>query len=506
MSSILTLRQTLELHKAIVQYLAPILENEPETYKTVCQALDTSADLCTVPQYLEKKWLTVLRLQKRILDLENETNSYKQLIAAADGIGIGGVPGGKKINWLPQTVARVYPTQTQQIVNAVAVHPTLPLLTAGCADGSMVTWTLAGGEDTIPQKVWNAHTRSIHGLRWSHIPVDLTGSGSGHNIETYVLASCLSDLLIKLWAGDQFTHVRTLTGHEHTVSAVAFLPTRATYLYSVSRDRTVKIWDLATGYCVSSFVGHSDWVRDIDVAAVNCTLAGAVAKKLAPLGDFLLTCSNDQSVRLSHHLGTGLAMLLGHTHVVERVRFLPPLANIHIDAFLTKNIDRFPHLLTAIVENPIYAETLGFKYCVSAGRDNVLKLWLVPPPVIFPHRPPMPALQNNSQGWHLLDLLGHQSWIKSIDVHPNGRFIVSGSDDKTIRVWDLESLLVLGTVACVQTLKAHEGFINALHFARSEPKANASTDSAEDALKAIEATMRCLFVSAGTDNTVRLWQ
>ncbi|KAM9932634.1 hypothetical protein OXX80_007738, partial [Metschnikowia pulcherrima] len=68
-------------------------------------------------------------------------------------------------------------------------------------------------------------------------------------------------------------HVRTLTGHEHTVSAVAFSPTNPTYLYSVSRDRSVKVWDLSSGFCVASFVGHSDWVRNVDVAAINSRLS-----------------------------------------------------------------------------------------------------------------------------------------------------------------------------------------------------------------------------------------
>lgn len=500
MGSILTTRQTLELHKAIVQYLAPVLEKP--ALDAVCQALDTSLDPATVANYLEKKWLTVLRLQKKILDLENEVNSYKALIAQANSAGNGAVLVSKdKINWLPSTVSKVYPTQTSQIVNAVAVHPKLPLLVAACADGLMIAWDIASDDPTIPQKLWNAHTRSVHALQWSLEPMDLSTAQTTLEKGLYILASCSLDLSIKIWAGDMLKHVRTLTGHEHTVSAVAFLPTNPTYLYSVSRDRSVKVWDLSSGFCVASFVGHSDWVRNVDVAAINSRLLLGSAKKLAPLGDFLLTCSNDQSVRLSHHLGTGLSMLLGHAHVIETARFLPMPANRHIDKYILQNIDRFPYLLEAIVNNPVYTDSLGFKYCVSAGRDNLIKLWLLPPPVLLPHRPPQASVQNNAQGWHILDLVGHQSWVKLVETHPNGRFIISGADDKTVKVWDIASLVDEGKVTCVKTLHAHDGFVNAVHFARFE-----MAGLGDDALKLIEKSMRCLFFSAGTDNTVRLWQ
>ncbi|OBA20758.1 nuclear distribution protein PAC1 [Metschnikowia bicuspidata var. bicuspidata NRRL YB-4993] len=516
MSSILTARQTLELHKAIVQYLAPVLDADADTLGSVCRALDATPTDAPVAHYLEKKWLTVLRLQKRILDLENEVASYKLLIETAN-LAPNGSPlvSRDKINWLPSAVKATYPTQSAQIVNTVAVHPQLPLLAAGCADGAMLAWDLAADDVLLPLRLWNAHSRSLHCLRWSDVPIDLSGPGraapapslapaASAKSASYVLASCSSDLTVKIWLGDAFTHMRTLTGHEHTVSSVAFSPSSPLFLYSVSRDKAVKVWDLASGHCVSTFVGHSDWVRDLDVAAVNSRLLLAAVHKSAALGDFILTCSNDQSVRLSHQLGTGLSMLLGHTHVVETVRFLPMLANKHIDKYLLLNMDRFPYLLDNIVENPVYTESLGFKYCVSAGRDNVLKLWLLPPPVLLPHRLPLPSVQNNSQGWHILDLLGHQLWVKSVETHPNGRFIISGADDKLVRVWDLATLVEQGRVACVKTLTAHEGFVNAVHFARF--KMSATGDTREDRLKLIEKSMRCLFVSAGTDNTVRLWQ
>lgn len=488
--SILTSRQTQELHRAILQYLEPLLEENPKTYADLASVLSVSGDESTVANYLEKKWSTVLRLQKRIIELENEVNSYKALLDSAADASTGVVLAKDKINWLPSAATTKFHTQSSQLVNSVTLHPSLPLLVAGCSDGVMYSWTLANSQ--VPQKQWNAHTRGVNRIRWSTSPVDLTNNKSAQ----YVLALCSSDLTVKIWEGDTFKHIRTLTGHEHTVSGIAFSPSNPTMLYSVSRDKTVKIWDLVNGYCVRTFVGHSDWVRDLDVALVNLSLLLETAKQ-SDLGDFLVTCLNDQSIRLSHESGTGLALLLGHTHVIETVRFLPMYANTHVDKHILQNLDRFPDLLEAIVNDPVY-DTLGFKYCVSAGRDNVIKLWLLPPPTLRANRLPAPSSLNNSQGWLVADLVGHLSWVKTLDVHPNGRFLISGADDKTIRVWDLQSL---GDTRknCVRTLSGHEGFVNSVHFARFE------LEKADDLKTAIEKSMRCLFVSGGTDSTARLW-
>lgn len=508
LGTILTSRQTTELHKAIVQYLEPLLENDKPVLDEVARVLNVNPgsinDDSVVSRYLEKKWSTVLRLQKKILDLENEVHSYKALIeaGAASGKNSNGiVAGSSRLNWLPNASTSVFHTLSTQTANSLSTHPILPLVVAGCSDGSISVWNLSSDSATGPQKVINAHTRSVTRVKWSTLPVALSKSQD----ELYVLASCSSDLSIKIWEGDSLNHVRTLTGHEHTVSSVVFSPENPNYLYSVSRDKAVKVWDMSSGYCVRSFIGHSDWVRDLDIVLVNVSLSLETVKK-SNLGEFILTCSNDQSVRLSHGpLGVGLALLVGHTHVVETVRFLPMMSNKFIDKYILENMDRYSsYLLEAIVNNPLYQEALGFKYCVSAGRDNIIKLWLLPPPVLSPNRPPLPSSHKSSQGWHIADLLDHQSWVRSLEVHPNGQYLLSGSDDRTVKIWDLDNLPGSSKPSCIKTLQAHDGFVNSIDFASFQaPKLILKTE--EEAISFIESNMRCLFTSAGTDNTVKIW-
>ncbi|ODV81492.1 nuclear distribution protein PAC1 [Suhomyces tanzawaensis NRRL Y-17324] len=529
-SQILTERQQLELNKAIIQYLEPILsENDHQTLAKLSETLkipinskDESSNI--VSNYLEKKWSTVLRLQRKIIDLENEVSNLRTVIDSQQALGP--VNGGSsviskdKINWLPSSTSKVFSTQLNQMIQTNTIHPHLPVVLAGCSDGSIIVWSLVNDESSIPDKIIKAHTRGVNKLVWSRDPVDLsTGPSNIINStlasSSYLLASCSSDLSIKIWNGSSYKHIRTLTGHEHTISSIKFSHIKPTILYSVSRDKTVKIWDLVNGYCIKSFIGHSEWVRDIDVISINSKLLLGQIKQ-SDMGDFILTCSNDQSARLSHaDSGTGLALLIGHNHVIEAIKFLPLTSNIIIDKYLKDNITLFPSISQEVISDPVYSETLGYKYCITASRDNTIKLWLLPPPILVPHRHPLPAKVNNSQAWLIADLIGHQSWVKGVSIHPNGRFIFSGGDDKTIKIWDLESLNVGGKVRCIRTLSGHDGFINDLEFASfkidqleakdDKDKVKSEEETHGEILKAIEKRMRCLFVSGGADNTMRFW-
>ena len=59
--------------------------------------------------------------------------------------------------------------------------------------------------------------------------------------------SCSSDLTLKLWdVQNDYTASKTFHGHDHSISAVRFLPSDAQFA-SASRDQTIKVWEVATG-------------------------------------------------------------------------------------------------------------------------------------------------------------------------------------------------------------------------------------------------------------------
>lgn len=50
-------------------------------------------------------------------------------------------------------------------------------------------------------------------------------------------------------------------------------------------------------------------------------------------------------------------------------------------------------------------------------------------------------------------LSGHSNWVRSARFSPDGRLIVSGSDDKTVRLWDRQ------TKESVHTYYEHGGLV-----------------------------------------------
>lgn len=111
---------------------------------------------------------------------------------------------------------------------------------------------------------------------------------------------------------------------------------------------------------------------------------------------------------------------------------------------------------------------------ISGSRDTTIKIW---------HLHTLDIYQSNSTnrliGDGLIDTLtGHSESINAVVISPNGQIIISGSEDNTIKLWDLNS------GECLATLAGHEAGVRAVAI---------SPDGQ-------------LLVSGSADNTIKLWQ
>ena len=339
--------------------------------------------------------------------------------------------------------------------------------------------SVASGSDDYTIKIWDWELgeleRTIKGHTGSVLDVDYGGPRGGT-----LLASCSSDLTIKLWdPADEYKNIRTLPGHDHSVSAIRFIPSgtpgapsSGNLLVSASRDKTLKVWDVTTGYCMMTLRGHTGWVRDVFPS---------------PDGRFLLSTGDDMSARLwdiSASNPESKLTMVGHQHYIECCALAPPASYKYLAP------------LAGLKKPPSPNSTAEFM--ATGSRDKTIKIW-------------------DARGTCLITLVGHDNWVRALVFHPSGKYLLSVSDDKSLRCWDLSQ-----EGKCVKTLvDAHARFITCLKWAPGIVKdigaaysgaadvqnseSNETSKSKGTEAGSSDVQIRCVIATGGVDWKLRIF-
>mmetsp|Transcript_52407 Transcript_52407/g.59906 ORF Transcript_52407/g.59906 Transcript_52407/m.59906 type:complete len:438 (-) Transcript_52407:172-1485(-) len=394
---VLTDRQRKDLHKAIAGYLRK--NGYEKTYEALLE--DTQTEASNDPkeeELLEKKWSSVIRLQKKVMDMTAKVDQLQEELKKA------GPVHGQKIGD-SKTASQGLPKQPEKfelkghrgVVCSVTFHPTYDVVATASDDATIKLWDYETG----------AQERSLKGHTGSVNCIDFDPSGN-------LLASSSADMTIKLWDFKTFTCIKTLNGHDHNVSSVQFVP-NGDYLISASRDKTIKLWEVSTGFCKKTYQGHYDWVRR---AIVN------------EEGTFIASCSSDETIMIWNIESTEfLRTLTGHENVIECIAFAPSgTAGGVIDNseyHSSKNEEAKKNELengstgSSTINNK--ASTLANTFLVSGCRDKTIKIW------------------DYMRGTCLTTLIGHDNWVRGLTFNYSGEYLISCADDKSIRTWDLKS-------------------------------------------------------------------
>jgi len=301
------------------------------------------------------------------------------------------------------------------------------------------------------------------------------------------------DRSVRVWNAATGEPITELKGSGGSLNDAVFSPD-GRRVATACKDGTARVWDAATGAVVAELKGHAKAVRAV---AFNQD------------GSRVATASEDGTARI-WNAGTGAMAfeLKGHGDVVTAVAFSPDGKRL-----ATASADRSVRLWSP-ESGASVAELRGHDKVVSSlawrndggmlasgSADGTARLW---------------ATDGAAAG----TLKGHQDAVMSLAFSADGRQLITGSLDRTARIWDV------ATGAPRSTLAGHSAAVMAVACSPDNKLAVTASDDGTlrvwDLATALPLATRrghadkvwsCAFNPEGTrvltgslDGTARLWE
>jgi polyadenylation factor subunit 2 len=252
-------------------------------------------------------------------------------------------------------------------------------------------WLISADHDGII-KYWQPNFNNVQVIQGHHDPIrDIAFSPSDSK---FVTASDDSTLKIFDFAGG--VAESTLQGHGWDAKSCDWHPTKG-LIVSGSKDHLVKLWDPRTQRCLTTLHGHKN--------NITKTLFERV------MGNCLATSARDQTARIFDlRMMRDICLIKGHEKDISTLTWHP----IHSNLLSTGGNDGSLHHY--LLDEPN----------TPAGQPSTTAVYESSDPQAAPAQGIWPA--------HKIPF-AHDFAIWSLDWHPLGHILASGSNDRITRFW-----------------------------------------------------------------------
>ncbi|XP_060071465.1 transducin beta-like protein 3 [Ylistrum balloti] len=369
-------------------------------------------------------------------------------------------------------IVRVWDLRSSQCIAAVEAHVSVVTCLCFSEDGS--TLYSAGRDSTVA--VWDVDqlkvTKTFPVLE-SLESIVLVPAGKCYpelNIkeDTPHIITAGSKGVLKVWNVEK-TKLKVIknlnTAQEQTIIQASYCPARQ-QVAVVTFDHNISLMDIETLELHKQFCGYIDEVLDLQL--------------MGEQDSHLVMATNSQHLKVFELETWNCQILQGHSDIVLSV-CIHHKENLIASSSKDNSIRLWKMdavtgrvKCVAVGQGHTHAvNTMAFSWLnartiVSGGQDSTLKVWDIPDKL---------DIQTVVNLHSKITEKAHDKDINSIAMAPNDKFIASGSQDKTVKIWNTDNLSLLGV------MRGHKRGIWCLEFSPID---------------------QCLATSSA-DGTIRIW-
>lgn len=383
---------------------------------------------------------------------------------------------------------------------AFGVSPDDTRIVTAQRSGLMRSWNLGTGEE---ERHWRGHSLPV---------TDISFDPSG-----LLVASGSVDRTVRVWkVSDGFNCTHNFRGHEAMVMRLRWHPNSDRLeLFSCSDDHTVRCWNLRTGQG-RALKNHLSATTDVAFLGDD-TLISVSRDKVANVWSLrnyshvktILTYESLECVHLlpesfefpDSHNHEGPFLAIGGVNGTIRIYSATTWKPVHTQAETATNhairsfLATADQLVTVTSDHNFHffsfgsgaaqREELDRSRLLVGFNDEIIDVQWCPDnrhAVVATNSEQVRIVDTETLSWSLL--CGHTDIVLCSAVSADGRFVVTGSKDNTVRVWDLT------THKCMATLQGHTDSVGAVACSR---RLGASGSDSQ------------FFVSGSKDRTIKVW-